>query len=60
MFNRFIKNCLITIRHYEDWKDRRHAFDQAFTRRYIGFHLLLDCLVSAFIVMVTITVTCVV
>ena len=30
---RFIKNSLFSLTHYEDWKERRHIFDQAFTRR---------------------------
>lgn len=28
-----MKKTLVSIEHYEDWKDRRRVFDQAFTRR---------------------------
>ena len=29
----FIKESLLTIRTYEDWKGRRKAFDPSFTKR---------------------------
>ena len=33
LFSRFVKKSLANIQHYEDWKDRRRAFEPAFTRR---------------------------
>ena len=37
-----MKNSVATIAHYEDWKDRRRAFDPAFTRRFdLDFTIIL-------------------
>ena len=30
---RLLKDSLLTIQHYDDWKDRRRTMDQAFVRR---------------------------
>ena len=32
--HRLLKNSLLTIQHYDDWKDRRRTLDQAFVRRW--------------------------
>ena len=36
---RFMKRSVGTVLHYDDWKDRRKIFDQAFTKKLVYMYV---------------------